>query len=205
MVKFTNTIAQITSILLHPLLMPVFGLLIIYTSGTYISLLPYEAKRIILIVVAINTLVLPLLMIPLFYRLGFIKSLQMHLHKERIFPIAFTLIPYIFSFYFLKRLPIPGIISTFMLGATITVGISLIITFWWKISLHMIGIGGIVGFIFAFSLRLHTDVLYFILIAVVAAGLLAWSRLQLNEHKPSQVYCGFLTGGLIMFLTLLLL
>jgi hypothetical protein len=205
MVKLTNTLAQIVSILLHPLLMPIFGLLIIYTSGTYISLLQYEAKRIILIVVAINTIALPLLIIPLFYRLGFIKNLQMHIHKERILPIAFTLIPYIFSFYFLKRLPIPGIISTFMLGAAITVGVSLLITFWWKISLHMIGIGGMVGFIFAFSLRLHTDVLSIILIAATASGFLAWSRLQLSAHKPSQVYCGFLTGGLIMFLTLLLL
>lgn len=185
--------------------MPTLGLIFIYSSGTYISLLPYEAKRVILIVIAINTFALPLIMIPLFHRLGIIKSIHMELHRERIFPLAFTLIPYIFSFYFLKQLPIPSIISAFMLGAMVLVAISLIVSIWWKISIHMVGVGGMVGFIFAFSLRLYTDVLTYIIIAIVVTGLVAWARLQLNSHKPSQVYGGFLVGGLIMFFSLFLL
>ncbi|PKP39735.1 MAG: hypothetical protein CVT98_00660 [Bacteroidetes bacterium HGW-Bacteroidetes-15] len=170
-----------------------------------IILLPYEAKRIILIIVAINTLALPLLMIPLFYRLNIIKSIRMHEHRERIIPLAFTLIPYIFSFYFLNRLPIMSEIPNFLLGATIAIFISLVISIWWKISIHMIGIGGMAGLLFALSHRLYIEGFWFLIAAILLAGIVAWARLALNAHKPLQVYIGFLVGLITVSLSIILL
>jgi len=198
----TRKLAQTISIIFHPLLMPTIGLLFLIYSGSYISLLPFEAKKLIIIVIAINTLALPLLIIPLFYRFGIIKSIQMHEHRERIIPLGFTLIPYLFTFYFLNKLPIPNLLSTFVLGASIAIIITIIVSIWWKISVHMIGIVGLAGFIFAFSYRLYHDVLAFIIVAFVVAGAIAWARLSLNAHKPSQVYAGFGVGWLVMILSL---
>jgi hypothetical protein len=201
----TKTLAHIVSAIFHPLVMPTVGLLFIFWSITNIILLPLEAKRIILIIVAINTLALPMLMIPLFYRLHLIKSIQMHSHRERIIPMAFTLIPYIFSYYFLNRLPIVEEIPGFMLGASITIALVLIISVWWKISIHMVGIGGITGLFFALSIRFYADVTWLLVAAVLIAGLVAWSRLSLNAHKPAQVYLGFAIGWITIASTLLLL
>jgi hypothetical protein len=187
------------------MLMPIFGLLAIFLTNNSMLLLPYDAKRIILIIVAINTLALPLLMIPLFNRMGLIKSLQMHEHRERIIPITFTLVPYIFSFYFLKRLPIINEVSLFMLGASIALAIALVNTIWWKISLHMVGIGGLVGLFFTLSTRFHFDITGYFIAAVVIAGIVAWARLRLNTHKPSQVYLGFIAGWISVSATILLL
>lgn len=201
----SRKLAHTVSVLFHPLLMPTLGLMFMLYSGSYISLLPYEAKKLIVIVIAINTFALPLLMIPLFYRFGIIKSLEMHEPRERIIPLAFTLIPYLFSFYFLQKLPLPSLLSSFILGASVTILITLIISIWWKISVHLVGIGGLTGFIFAFSNRLYTDVLLFIVIGVAVAGIVAWARLTLNAHKPSQVYAGFGLGWGIMLLTMFLI
>lgn len=203
--KISRFLAQTISVLLHPMLMPTYGLLAIFIGNKSMLVLPYDAKRIILIIVAINTLALPMLIIPLFNRMGIIKSIQMYEHRERIIPLAFTLVPYIFSFYFLKRLPILNEVSLFMLGASVTLAIALMVSIWWKISLHMMGIGGLVGLFFALSTRFYFDVTWYFIAAVVVAGLVAWARLVLSTHKPSQVYTGFILGWISVSASILLL
>ncbi len=197
----SKRLAHTVSILFHPLLMPTLGLAIALSVNSYISLLPFEAKRLIAIVVVINTFALPILMIPLFYRFGIIKSIQMHESRERIIPMSFTLIPYLFTFYFLNKLPLPSTIAAFILGASVAIIVALIISIWWKVSIHMIGIGGLAGFIFSLSHLFYTDVLYFVVVAFFISGIVAWARLALNAHKPSQIYTGFALGFLIMLIT----
>lgn len=199
-----NTLAKVLSTLFHPLLMPLFGVVFIFYSGSYISYLPSDIKRIIILVVGANTFGLPLLMMPLFIQFGVVKNLAMESNKERILPLAFTLIPYILSVYFLIKLPIPFVIAAFMLGASLIVASCLIISYWWKISIHMVGVGGLVGFIIAFSIRLYTDVIPYLIISVFIAGLLASARLYSKAHKPIQVYLGFALGFLIMLLVILI-
>ncbi|MDX9848677.1 MAG: phosphatase PAP2 family protein [Tenuifilaceae bacterium] len=199
-----KTLAHITSALLHPMLIPTYGLLTIFHTNNSMIMLPIEAKRIILLIVGINTLILPLLMIPLFHRLGIVKSIQMQEHRERIVPVTFTLIPYIFSFYFLKRLPIPNEISTFMLGATITIALILLISIWWKISIHMVGIGGLVGLTFALSQKGYYNMLWVIIIAIALSGIIAWARLALKAHNAAQVYAGFALGWVTVALCVIL-
>jgi hypothetical protein len=200
----TKTLASIVSVLLHPMLMPTYGLLIIFHTNNSLFLLPFEAKRIIFIIVAINTLALPLLMIPLFHRLTIIKSIQMHSHRERIIPLAFTIIPYIFSYFFLQKLPIVSEVSLFMLGASIAIAITLAITIWWKISIHMVGIGGVTGLLFALSQKLYVDINWYLMGVIILAGIVAWARLALHSHKPSQVYMGFVLGSVTVALSILL-
>ena len=199
-----NTLAKALSFLFHPLLMPLLGVVFIFYTDSYVSYLPSDIKRIILLVVGANTFGLPLLMMPLFMQFGVVKSLAMESNKERILPLAFTLIPYILSVYFLIKLPIPFVIAAFMLGASLIVASCLIISYWWKISIHMVGVGGLVGFIIAFSIRLYTDVLPYLLISIFIAGLLASARLYSKAHKPIQVYSGFALGFIIMLLVILI-
>jgi len=199
-----NFFAKTLSILFHPLLMPTLGVMIIFYSGSYVSYLPGDVKKIILLVVGANTLGLPLMMMPLFIQFKVISTFAMETNKERILPLTFTLIPYILSVYFLIKLPIPFIITSFMLGASIAVALCLIISYWWKISIHLVGIGGMIGFLISFSIRLYTNVLPLLIIFVVAAGLLASARLFLKAHKPSQVFLGFLLGFFIMLITTLI-
>lgn len=200
-----KSIARIVSVLLHPLFMPVYGLLIIFQADSSVMLqLPYEAKRLIIIVVAINTLILPALVMPIFRKMNVIKSLEMHSHRERILPITFTLIPYFFSFYFLKRLPIFSEISLFMLGAIFAVFAALAMSVWWKVSIHMIGIGGLVGLAFALTFNAYFSMLPYLLIAILLSGVVAWARLRLYTHSPAQVYTGFGVGLLLVSLSVML-
>jgi len=199
-----RTFAKLISILFHPMLMPLLGIIFIFYSGSYISFLPGNVKRIIILVIGANTLALPLMMMPLFMQFGVVKSLAMESNRERLLPLAFTLIPYILSVYFLAKLPIPVVIPVFMLGASLVIASCLIISYWWKISIHMIGIGGLVGFIIAFSIRMSTDVLPYLLLSILIASLLASARLKAKSHNPIQVYSGFGLGFLIMLIVVLI-
>ncbi|MBN1988049.1 MAG: hypothetical protein JW783_01465 [Bacteroidales bacterium] len=199
-----QTAAKIASVALHPLFMPFIGVAFLLFYGGYISLLPFQVKKVILLVVFANTLGLPLIMLPLFLRMGIIKSLAMESHRERVFPLIFTLIPYAFSFYFLYKLPIPTILATFMLGAAIAVFATTIISFWWKISIHMVGIGGFAGFLIGLSYRLSLDVLSLFIVVTLLSGILATARLMLNSHNQAQVYSGFGLGFVTLVSIMLL-
>jgi membrane-associated phospholipid phosphatase len=196
--------ALAASFLFHPLFMPLVGCVYLLFSGSYISLLPHEIKRILLLVIGANTLGLPLLMMPLFLQFGVIKSFSMDSNRERIVPLAFILIPYIFTYYFLNRLPIPPVIGRFMLGVIMAIIATLIISFWWKISIHLIGIGGLAGFLTGFSIKYYTDVIVILFLTILVAGVLAASRMYLRAHRPLQVYVGFILGFTILLIVVLL-
>lgn len=196
-------LALAASFLFHPLFMPLAGFVYLMFSGSYISLLPHEIKRILLLVIGANTLGLPLLMMPLFLQFGVIKSFSMESNRERIVPLAFILIPYIFTYYFLNRLPIPPVIGRFMLGVIVAIIATLIISIWWKISIHMIGIGGLAGFLTGFSIKYYSDVTAILILTILVAGMLAASRMYLRAHRPLQVYVGFVLGFTILLIVVL--
>jgi membrane-associated phospholipid phosphatase len=58
----------------------------------------------------------------------------------------------------------------------------------------------LVGGILALSFRLQENPVFVLSLLILAAGLVATSRLILGKHTQSQVYAGFLVGFLILTL-----
>jgi membrane-associated phospholipid phosphatase len=44
------------------------------------------------------------------------------------------------------------------------------------------------------SYKFGSDMMIFLVIAILLSGITAFARLRLNEHLPLQVYSGFLLG-----------
>lgn len=189
-----KNLAKIFSILFHPLLIPTIGIFILFNSGSVLEYLPLQAKKIILLVVGVSTFILPLTFVPFFIFQRIIKNIQMENNKERIIPFFVTSVLYFFCFYLLNRIGTPQTISIFILAASITVAILFLISFRWKISAHMMGIGGLTGALIAVSFRLNVNLDYFVISAVLASGLIGFSRLKLATHSPQQIYIGWLIG-----------
>jgi hypothetical protein len=197
-----KSIPQIISVILHPLLMPTYGLVVIFNSGTYLSFLPIEFKKSIFLIVGICTLGIPLILIPFYLYRKIISGVEMNSINERIIPLVITSILYYASFYILNNTNVPGAIRLFLLGATLCVIVTLIISIQWKISAHMIGLGGMIGLILSISVLMHSDMLFYLILFIFLSGITASARLILNSHTPTQVYIGFVVGFLIMSLTL---
>lgn len=192
-----KTIAKILSIVLHPLLIPSFGLLIIINSGSKLEFLPFQAKKIILIIVFVSTVILPLTFVPFYIFQKIIKNIQMDNAKERLIPFLVTFVLYAFCDYLLWRLGVPDTIVYFLLIAVVSTFILFTISFFWKISAHMIGIGGLVGALISISFILNVDLEYYIIASILFSGILAFSRLFLGKHEPSQIYTGWILGVII--------
>lgn len=193
-------LARTLSTVFHPLLIPSFGLLLIFSIGGHFTYMPFEHQRIVFVIVFLSTCILPLSLIPLFLLLGVIKSVYMKERKERLLPIAFTGLFYLLGYFFLSRFTmVPHFIKGFMLATLLTIIASMAITFVWKISMHMIGIGGLVGALMALSMRFGLDIWVVFSIVLLISGLLGAARLYLGAHTPVQVHVGFLLGLTIVF------
>ncbi|NJK97451.1 MAG: hypothetical protein HC905_23360 [Bacteroidales bacterium] len=126
----------------------------------------------------------------------------MNSSQERVIPLAVTALLYYLAFYLMKNSAVPKVLQLFLLGSTFCVVANLLITIKWKISSHMIGLGGILGLIVAVSLLFHSNVTAYIILFIILSGLGGTSRLLLDSHSPSQVYGGFTLGLIIMIFTL---
>ncbi len=185
---------KVITIIFHPLLMPLAGFYILFNSGTYLNLEPIDLQKFLYFFVFTGTFLLPVLTIPLFYFFGKISSVYLDNREERHLPILVTAVFYYFTFYLLKSLPIPHIFIIFLLSSFVSVMLTLIITLRWKISAHLIGIGGISALIFAISIFFKVNLEFYFIISILVAGLVASARLFLEKHNLLQVSIGFLVG-----------
>ena len=78
--------------------------------------------------------------------------------------------------------------------------ISTIITVFWKISIHSMGMCGVLGFLLALNLKSPESLpVWSVLIWMLCTGMTMSSRLYLNVHKPVEIYWGAILGFLFCF------
>lgn len=199
-----NTLAKWISIILHPLLMPTIGVIIFLNSGLHISYFPWEIKKLIYLMVFLGTFLIPVSLIPFFLYRKIIFNVEMKGRKERFLPMFITTIFYFFTYYIFVRIQVSHILQLFILASAISVMAGFLTTLKWKISAHLIGIGGLTGGVIALAFKYYLDLELILMILFLVTGLLAWARLKLNSHNQAQVYAGYFTGLIIMLLTILL-
>jgi hypothetical protein len=194
-----KTLSKIISIIFHPMLMPTLGVFLIFQAGTHLSLLPFEAKRIIYLTVFISTFIMPVSLLPLFLQLKVISSIQMETARERIIPVFVTGIFYFLGYLLLKRMGVLSVLGSFILASLMAVFIAVAITFFWKISMHMIAIGGLTGVMLAMAMRFNLDLTFLLSLLILASGIIASARLYVGAHNQAQIYAGFILGLVIVF------
>jgi membrane-associated phospholipid phosphatase len=203
-------LAQILSAVLHPLMMPtlIFTILFygapesiqnleMFNSSARVGML--SLKMGLLILIFLQTFVLPVFTIYALHRFGFVGDLRMETLKDRRLPYLITVMIYTFiaTFYTLKLKQFPeiGLIIT---GIAFSVACVAIISLYWKISAHAVGVSGTLGALIGIAVKYgNTELFYPILIVVLIMGLLISARLHLNAHTPSQVIAGSILGFIV--------
>lgn len=197
-----DNLAKIVSIVFHPLFMPLYGLAILFSAPTFLKYLPAEVKRVLFIVVVIDNVILPLALLPFLRYRNLISSFHIDDRKERIIPLLITSILYCTTSFIVFRYQIPFFLKSFIFATSVVAIVVSMINFWWKISIHAVGAGALTATVFSLSLKMHTPLTWYLLVIILASGLILSSRLRLNAHNPSQVWVGFLTGfmGISLFI-----
>lgn len=191
--------AKLFSYLFHPLLLPTYALLILFGQSAYfMMILPTNFRWAMLGLIFGNTVLLPVVIIWMMLKRGLIGSMQLPERAERTFPFIIAALSYFATYYMLSNLGIPSIYLLFVLGGAILTVVATLVNFFWKISIHMLGMGGITGgFIGLMLMRsIYSPLLLIVLISLSA--LVAFARLKSNTHNESQVYVGYIAGVAIM-------
>lgn len=138
--------------------------------------------------------VFPALNIFILYKLKRIPTISLSNQKDRTFPYVMTALFYFGLFYLLMDINIWNSLKLFILGGGIAILLTALLNLKYKISAHMVGIGGLLGVLISVSYLTKFDMTIFYVLVIVLAGIIGFARLVLNEHKPYQLYLGFLLG-----------
>ncbi len=195
-------VAQLISYLFHPLLMPSLGLLILLNSGTYLSLLDPAAKRAIMFVMALGTLVFPLMMLPILqYRKLAFKSGE-STREERLVPQIIILVLYIITLVYFRRLPLSQAIQGFVVSVNLTLFLVIIVNLRFRISEHAAALGGICGLILALIFLYETPLEGLLMLSFLASGITGSARMALG-NSWGEVLIGFILGLGVVLATIL--
>lgn len=190
-----KVISNFLSWTFHPLLIAS------YATALYLFRLPSDfgtssilLPLIILGMIITGTFLLPALSTIIMVRIGNIGSLKMERQEERNWPLLLTAMIYFACYYALNMRQIPGFIQLFLLGAGASMVAGLLINLRWKLSLHMIGIGGLCGGLSGFFFAGAGSDINLLAVCFLLAGALGTARLFLQAHSPAQILLGFLIG-----------
>ena len=138
--------------------------------------------------------VLPIAYIAYMVKCGKITDIHMRLRHQRLRPLIVSVGCTAIAWWTLRLLGAPSVVQQFGLFSVIQIGIMMLITLVWQISIHAISISGATiatGIIFGLIPALLT------LPLVVLVGA---ARLKLKRHTLSQVIAGTIIGAVIPIL-----
>ena len=173
--------------------------MILALTFTYLAIYPFFFFFIIAGGAFLSTAIMPGFFILLFVKSGAAGDLELTDRKERFVPYLIIIISVGACFYLMMKLMMPVWILVLLGASAGSLLIGMGVNLFWKISAHMMGIGGLAGAVMGIC-RLHQQNPYwaFILIFIIA-GLVGTSRIFLGRHTPMQVYAGFLLGFFCTF------
>lgn len=185
---------------MHPLLMATYMCLLLFfgiQNTVYDYLTPLRAKLWVSIIVFLFSFVFPVINIFILVKIKRIPSLTLSNQKDRTFPLFITAMFYFGLFYLLMDQNIWNSIKLFVFGGAVCILLTTLINLKYKISAHMVGLGGVLGILISVSYLIKFDMTPYYIGVILIAGLVGCARLVLNEHKPAQLYLGFFMGLIV--------
>ena len=195
--------ARALSSIFRPQYFPLVGFVALFLF-TYLSLLPWSFKALILLIVLLGTLLLPRLTIRFWRQTNGLKLHHLRLREHRFFPYLVFLLFYAFTLHFLARFHLPFYMSGILVSSLMIQSACLLINIWWKISVHSAGAGGIIGALVAFSFLFNFNPIWWLSLCIIIAGLVGSSRMLLRQHTLWQVLAGIFLGILLGFVGIIL-
>lgn len=214
-----KTLAQILSVVFHPLLIVTYMLMLLllvnpYQFGVYSIM---EQWKFVLLVF-LSTFIMPAFAVVMMKALGMVRSFELQDRHERIGPYIITGVFYLWMFVnFKNNTLIPRPFTIAVLGATIALFASFFMNNFTKISAHATGMGGLVGMATINTIFFNFDTFtinldwfgafeistnFVLMTTIVVAGLVSTARLFLEAHTEKQLYFGLAIGFLSQWIAL---
>ncbi len=189
-------IAKCLSYLFHPLFIPLYVTAFLeYVHPTcFVGYGALDKKKLFLLI-ALNAVFFPLVTVLIAKGLGFIESIFLRTQRDRIIPYISSMIFFFWTQYVLREQDmVPRLLVGFMFGVFISSAAALIANIYYKVSMHAIGMGGVIGLFLVILFTNSMLMTWPLCVALLIAGLVCSSRLLLGSHYPKEIYAGILIG-----------
>lgn len=179
----------------------VFGVLLFQTPAVLgVDVFSPTLRGSLLVLIFVGTFAVPALLIYYLFRSGYVQTLHLTTLADRRLPFFLTAGVYVLlTLLFAYRMELISTIApeiAVLLGS-IALSILLvgIVSLYWQISAHSVGISGVVGILAGVLLKFsQTDLFIPLLLGVLLTGLVGSARLKLNAHTPAQIGAGVVLG-----------
>lgn len=219
-------IAYLLSLVLHPLLLPSAFVAVLFFFTTSVVVPVSQSLRLpFLGIIFIMTCIFPMCTAAIWLlsrqlqpsptkpqldddSQGTYPEVNLHMQnrRDRRWVFVFTSVIYIMATVLFEVKAKNPFITLVLTSITLSLILLTIITFFWKISAHSVGMSGILGMLVGFNYQLGDGVLFYpILISILLVGLVMTVRLYLDAHNIEQVVAGFALGFVVNLLSVLLL
>jgi len=208
-------LSKVVSVVFQPLFLPIYAFLLYVTIDHHSTFLIRSEQaslqfNYILSIQILLAVIIPIGSLYVMYRSNIISSMSIPDRKERIPIFIITLFYYLLTYYFLRKIHVAnleflGAFMSFLTGGIILTGLSLLITFFWKISIHAIGISGLSGaflgfFELLFPIQNEKEILVINILLLLLVGLVCSARLYLKAHSFLQVIGGITLGFVVEYI-----
>ena len=183
-------IATGISWVLHPFLLPVYLMAVLLTMTAF-SHYPPNVKF--------------YLSLGVLRSLGRISDDRIDDRRERFLPLLVGAVCYVLCAITIAKIPSAIFLRKFMVAAACCEVLCLVVSFYWKISLHLTGMGAVVALLVVMNVVGVGNMLVPLMVAILCAGALASARLYLGCHNGWQVLAGFSGGFAVSVLAVLFL
>jgi len=199
--------SSIASFVFHPLVIVTYLFISLYHINAP-GLPVVDQKRFLewLGILFLTTVFFPFLAILTLRLSGLISDAFMHAPKDRILPLAATMVFYVWAFYFFEHQALaPLLLKCLLLGAILSIILDFFINIVYKVSVHTTSAGMMPGSILSLMMidpSTNPSVLVVATVAAVIVGLIRW---WLGAHTLGQILLGYSIGISMQLLAYLIL
>jgi hypothetical protein len=188
--------ANFFSYIFHPIFIPIYAIaFFVYLHPSYFSGFSAKGKLQTILISTINLVCFPLITVLLLKAVGFVDSIFLRTRKDRIIPYMACGIFFFWAYtVFKKQEHYPPIMSSFILGVFLAASAGLIANIYFKVSMHAMGVGGLVGVFLIIANKSSMLMTWPLAAALLIAGVVCTARLVLSTHTQKDVYIGLFIG-----------
>jgi hypothetical protein len=174
----------------------------VFVHPQYFNGINEKSRLWILLTVANNMVFFPLVSVLLLKGLRFINSVFLKTQRERIIPYVISNIFFFWMYLvFRNQSEISSILTAFAFSVFLSSSVALIANIYFKISMHAIGVGGLLGFMLVVLFtNSSSPVTLPLVISLLITGVVCTSRMIVSDHAQKDIYLGLLCGLFCQFI-----
>ena len=195
--KLLIRLSNIISYLLHPLALTTVMAFLLLFGNSVMSMIPLTIKLYFLGMTAITTLVIPALLTGIYKVFDLLPRMSRNERTAQIPSLVAAAACYIMCYFILRRLDLAFLLNKIVIAAAACALASLIVSLFYRVSLHMAGMGGLLAILAAFNFSGFGTMPYTMMAFIFLAGLLASARLYLGNNYSLQLALSFIGGVVI--------